>query len=452
MKLERVLGFPELLAVAIGIVVAQSVLVGILQGVGIGGAAFFVALVIAFIMAICYVYSFSELSLMMPRAGSFSSYTEVSLGHFLAIVGTLAGYVAPSIFAGPAELFLLEYVFEALYPGTFSYLGVVVIVVFACSNLMGVDFFSKVQSVLAFVMISALIVLGVLGLFHNDPQGETVSSLFLGLQAIDLSVFSLAIIALFAFMAFEFVCPMIEETRSPEKNIPRVMIFSAITLLIVYLLVSLSAYLVLPGDELAGSDTPHLLLVNSVFGESGRIVLAILAVTATCSTMNTVLATIPRMLYGMAVNGQLPAIFKHLHPRTKVPWAGILLIGSLNIIPMFLLRDQQGVILVLLISAGAVWILAYIISHINVIVLRRRYPEFKRPFKTPWYPLPQLVGIVGMGYMFLNNSPTPEMTVQVYTNAGVIVLLSGAYAALWIKFVMKKALFEPEHIDTVLAT
>ena len=70
-QLKRTLGLPSLFAVAVGVVVAQAVFVSILQGVGIGGAAFFVALLIAFIiLTLCYVFTFSELALMLRKGWS----------------------------------------------------------------------------------------------------------------------------------------------------------------------------------------------------------------------------------------------------------------------------------------------------------------------------------------------------------------------------------------------
>ena len=81
-NLKRVLGLPSLFAIAVGVVVAQVVFVSILQGVGIGGSAFFVALILAFILTLCYVFTFSELALMLPKAGSISADTEVSMGIF----------------------------------------------------------------------------------------------------------------------------------------------------------------------------------------------------------------------------------------------------------------------------------------------------------------------------------------------------------------------------------
>ncbi|WP_315979926.1 hypothetical protein [Aliamphritea spongicola] len=79
---SRVLGLGSLLAVAVGLVVSQGVMVLMLQGAGIAGLGFIIPLAIGYILALTYVYSFSELSLMIPRAGSLSSYTEVAIGHF----------------------------------------------------------------------------------------------------------------------------------------------------------------------------------------------------------------------------------------------------------------------------------------------------------------------------------------------------------------------------------
>src|SRR4051794_39686942 len=105
--LKKVLGFPSLFIIAIGLVVSQSSVVSILQGAGIGGGSFFIAMLIAYILTLCYIATYSELALMMPKAGSISTYTAVSVGHFPAIIAAVAGYLAAPIFAGPAELLLL---------------------------------------------------------------------------------------------------------------------------------------------------------------------------------------------------------------------------------------------------------------------------------------------------------------------------------------------------------
>lgn len=449
-KLKRVLGMPSLFAVAVGAVVAQIVLVSILQGVGIGGATFFVAIFLAFLVTLCYIFTFSELSLMMPKAGSICAYTEVSIGNFPAIVSILTGYLGPLVLGLPAELFLLELILDTLYPDTFSYIGLIVIFILAFFNFFGVDFFSKVQNILSYLMILSLLMVGIVGLNHSDPQGQSFASISAELSELNLGVFSLTMLAIWAFMAIEFVCPLVEETKKPEKNIPRSMILSAIVLLVVYLIISLAAYLMVNVEELAGTDIPHYIFVNAVFGDAGKLILAIMAITATCSTINTVMGSNPRLFYGMAKNGQLPAVFKKLNPQTNTPWVGLLLVTTLLAVPLMLFRELEDVILTFILSAASLWLLCYIVAHINLIVLRNRYPDFPRPFKSPLYPIPQIVGIISMTFMIIYNSPSPEMTLSVYLSAGVILAVASAYTYWWVKFVMKKDLFAPVPIESVL--
>jgi amino acid transporter len=104
----------------------------------------------------------------------------------------------------------------------------------------------------------------------------------------------------------------------------------------------------------------------------------------------------------------------------------------------------------LLIAAALAWLLAYIIIHVDVIVLRLRYPDLARPFRTPFYPLPQVIGIVGMLYAVWHASPSPELTLQIFTSAGVVLGIVSLIAVLWIKLVMRKPLFTPEPIEKVL--
>lgn len=450
-ELNRTLGLPSLFAVAVGVVVSQVVFVSILQGVGIGGASFFVAMLIAFVLTLCYVFTYSELALLLPKAGSISSYTEVAIGHFPAIVASIAGYLAPAIFGLPAELFLLEYILDVLYPGSFVFTGVIVLVMFTILNLIGVDLFSKVQSLLSYLMLTSMVVIGVVGLTHSDPRGLPISSIVEGISHLDFNFFNLTMLALWSFFALEFVCPLIEETKNPKKNIPRSMIGAAVFLMVIYFLIALAGYRTVPAGELTGSDIPHWLLVLELFGEKGKLIMAVLAITATCSTINTVIATLPRMLFGMAHNNQMPKIFMKIHPKTQAPWVGIIFVASIILIPTLLLSGKQDIILTLMISAGTIWLIAYIIAHIDLMVLRKKYPTFSRPFKSPWYPFPQILGIIGMVYMILHNSPSPEMTRQVYLNAGIILLIAGTFAWWWVKYKMKKKLFEPEPIENALS-
>jgi amino acid transporter len=96
--LKKVLGLPALFIIAIGLVVSQTSIVSVLQGSGLGGGTFLIAILLAFVLTVCYISTYSELSLMLPKAGSISTYTAVSIGHFAAIIAALAAYIAPQSF------------------------------------------------------------------------------------------------------------------------------------------------------------------------------------------------------------------------------------------------------------------------------------------------------------------------------------------------------------------
>lgn len=447
--LKRTLGLFSLIAVGVGMVIGQGALVTILQGVGINASAFFIAMLFAFALALTYIFTFTELSLMMPKAGGISSYTEVAIGHLPAIVITIGGYLGLAIFAGAADIFLLNYVFDVLYPGTFSNIGLWIYVIIIIFNFFGVDVFASVQNILAFTMLALLLLIGCVGVSSSEASDIPYGNLVSGFGSLHGNVLSLTVLALWAFMGMEFVCPMVEETKNPEKNLPRAMMVSAFVLLVVYGLVALAGYHKVPGTELVNNAIPHWILIQSVLGENTKLLMAILAVTAAGSSFSTGMAAISRMLYGMAKNNQLPRIFGAVHPKFKTPWFGLLFPCACAIVMYVVFKSSQDAVILMMISAATVWLLVYLVAHINLIVLRKRYPRYTRPYRSPFYPLPQILGIISLLYLIVNNSPTPEMTKDVYLNVFIIVGLTALYAVFWIKFKMKKGLFKAEPIDNV---
>ena len=452
-KVRKPLGLGALLSVAIGLVVSQGVMVLMLQGAGIAGPAFLIPLFLAFLMALTYVFSFSELALMIPRAGSLSSYTEVALGHFPAIVSTFSGYVVVAMFALSAELLLLDLIINQVYPGVFPHRSVAfgVLLLFTLLNLLGIDIFARLQTALASVMVIVLLGLGLAAISGNGSEPALSASLPQEWNPLGAGVLTLAALAIWGFVGAEFVCPLVEETRRPQRNIPWAMVIGVTMIFLTIGLYAIGALFYVPQEQLASDALPHYLFVTALFGDAGKHVLVIAALTATCSTLNTSLAAIPRMLYGMAQNGQAFPQFKRLSRGFDTPWVAVLFVAAITGLPILFMGDDPGTVNMLLIAAAIAWLLAYIVCHLDVIALRRRYPDLARPFRTPFYPLPQLFGIAGMLMAIYYASPTPEMAASIFTSAGVVLGLVSLIAALWIKLVMRKPLFTPVPLDEVLA-
>jgi amino acid transporter len=446
--LKRTLGVASLFAVAVGSVSSQSSYVTLLNGAG-HGTVFFIALFLAFLIALCYSFSFLELSLMMPRAGGLGNYAAVAGGNFLSIGVMLGGYVFAVSFSMPVEVFLMEHVANVIYPGMPAHWGIGVVVVLTILNLLGIDVFSTTQNLLVYLLLIALLSIALVGLRAPVQAGSLFAALSRDMTFQRGGFLSLLVLAVWSFCGLEFVCPLVEEARDPKRSIPRAMLGAAVILLVIFSGIAWAGMRQVPVVELAGSDIPHWMLVEGLFGRSGGIIMMIFTLLAASSVLNTVLASTPRMLYGMARMGQLPSWFGKLHSRWGTPWFGILVVSSLILLPLLLLTSQKELLMVMLFSCTLFWMVAYGVAHASVIILRRKYPDVDRPFRTPLYPLPQIAGFVGVAIILFKNTPSPELAKAVYVNAALLFLVIVAYGVPWVLFRMKQGLFKPVPMEEV---
>lgn len=152
------LGFFSLFSVAIGIIIAQTGMLPLLQTAAITQSGFFIALGCAYLLGITYILSFAELSLMFPRSGGLATYTEAALGNLPAIVAVFSAYVIPPMLGIAAEIYLLDTVLNQLYPGVFPTMsvGYTTLLLFATLNLFRINVFSKLQNLIVILMVSVI--------------------------------------------------------------------------------------------------------------------------------------------------------------------------------------------------------------------------------------------------------------------------------------------------------
>lgn len=450
-ELNRTLGFWSCLAVGVGLVVASTTLVSLGQGMGLAGKGFIIAMICAWLLQLSSAVSFAELACMMPKAGGISAYTMPAMGALPGIVATICGYVVVNVLVGPAELFVAGTVVTTTFMPAVSPMLVAMVLLSAMVvlNILGVDIFAKFQIAFTAIMILTMTGLGLIGLLGLGQPAPAIPPM--PFNPMGNEVFSLIALAIWLYIGIEFVCPMAEETVNPEKNIPWAMVAGLIIIFLVNILFGYASLLYIPLDKLAESAQPHVDVAAAMLGRPGEIAVAILSLSATASTVNTLIGVIPRMLYGMAHSGEMPKVLALVHPKFRTPWVGILLMGgSMGVV---LLTGIAGIenIVIFIMAAACSWLLAYIIAHIDVIILRMKYKDVARPYKSPLFPLPQIAGSLGMIYCMLNIFPDPVAKEEIYKFAGLFIGGAILYAAVWVKFVMKRGLFQTESIEQVLA-
>ena len=450
-KQEGSLRLPAMVATAVGVVVVQSTMISMLNGAGIGGINFLLAIGFSALLALSYVLSFAELALMLPRAGSVSAYTEAALGPALAIIATLSGYVAVALLGIPAELILVDTLLEQVVPAftaAVPYPSLILLGLFFALNLRGVDLFGRLQSALVAIMFIGLFLIGAIGL---AGAGGGLPTNAITLSGLDASVaVSLVALAIWGLVGLEFVCPMIGDAKDPVRHLPRSMMIGLVMIVAVYGLFCLAGLAMLPAEKLGGA-TPHMDLALAVFGPAARIGFAMLAILGSATLLNTILASVSRMIQGMAESGQLPALLARPNRHGVPVWALLALTLAIGAVRAPLGMDASA-ILALTVAATACWLVAYIIVHLDLIVLRLRLPHHHRPFRSPLFPLPQLLGILGMAYVFLNISPTPELAGPIYRNVAMMLGITLAYSLVWTVLVMRRSPFRADPVGLSAAS
>lgn len=441
------LGFRALFSASIGVIVAQVGMVSMMQGMGIGGWGFVVALFAAFAIAMANALAYAEMALLLPSRGSLSTYAEAAIGNFPAILLVFAGYITPALFGLPAELILADQILAKAVPiglPPFTW-PIALVVLFAVLNMLGSDVFARVQTALSFTVLCFLAVTGLaaIGGHVSAPAVAAAAAPAAAGMAQDTVILGVVALAFWVFVGSEFVTPLVTEARNPQRDLPRAMVGGLLVIFAAELAFGIGAGLLIPRETLATSPMPHLDYAVAVFGPSANVWFAGLALLASASLVNTVLASVPRMLAGMAENGQVFPIFRIHLPRRNTPVVAILFVAALPLVGIVWSGGDPGSILPLTIAASVAWLLAYITAQVSLIVLRRRYPQRARPFRVPGYPVLPLLAIAGMVYVVANSSPAPEMTAQIVRYTGVVLAVFAVVGALWVKLVMKKGLFEP---------
>ena len=93
---------------------------------------------------------------------------------------------------------------------------------------------------------------------------------------------------------------------------------------------------------------------------------------------------------------------------------------------------------------------AYVIAHINVLVMRKRMPKAPRSFKLPLGPTIPIIGMLGMLWMIITIDPDPEFRMMIWRVVVVALVVYAAYGIIWIKLKLKRPLFKPMPVDEVM--
>ncbi len=317
-ELRRALNLPLLVFYGVGVTVGAGIFALIGEIMVLAGDQAPLSFLLAGLIAAMTGVSYAVLVRRFPKAGGEAVFVNRGLGPFL---GKLTGYgiAATGIISSAViALAFVGYV-QALVP-----VPKIVLLIAVVGSLAGVAWLGVRESVY-FAALVTLIEVGTLLVviaFGAPLLGDLwmIGEAFIpqsGSVAM-AGILSGAVIAFFAFIGFEDIENMAEETVNPEWAAPRAIFWTLGTTVTIYVLLSLIAVSAPDRAAITGSSAPLATLFEQITGLPGQPV----AAAAAIAMVNGILVQIvmaSRVLYGMAGEGIGPAWFSKVSPTRRTP-------------------------------------------------------------------------------------------------------------------------------------
>lgn len=238
---------------------------------------------------------------------------------------------------------------------------------------------SNVFLILKVVLLTALPIIGVVGLVHpksDEKVALTSSGLFEGAST-NLGNYAIALYAgLWAYDGWDNVNYVAAEMKNARRDLPRVIHIAMPVVIIAYILANLSYYAVLTRDEMTTSTTVAVTFATKLLGKAGGIIFALFISFSCLGALNATVFTAARLIYTSAKDDFFPAVFGHTHSKTDTPVNALLLQAAAT--AFFVLIGEFHSLLTFYGIAGYMF---YFLTVFGVVVLRIKEPLLDRPYR-----------------------------------------------------------------------
>lgn len=466
-KLLKILGNRDVLALAFGAMIGWGwVVTAGLWITEAGSLGAIIAFLIGGLLVVLVGLTYAELAAALPLAGGEMYYGYAAMGRGLSFITTWAiilGYVSVIAF----EAVALPTVFDYLIPGygvgymytiagwdvtaTWVSVGIVGSIIISWINYRGIKLASAVMGILTLLIVIA----GVLLITGSSLTGNAANMEPLFSSGIS-GVLIVLIMTPFMFVGFDVIPQAAEEIDLPRKRIGQLLVFSVCLAIAWYLLIIFGVSRVLTPSEISGSTLVTADAMAKAFGRSKMMgnILVLGGIGGILTSWIGFYVGGSRAIYALAKAGMLPSFLGELHPKYKTPHKAILLIAILSTAAPLFGRPA----LVWLVDAGGLaLVVAWLMVALSFIILRKKRPEMKRPFRVRGGTLIGWLALfmsIGVAILYMPGMPSA----LVWPYEWIIILVWSILGLVFYKWSMAKygatnadALMEQE-VERILQT
>lgn len=399
-NLERGLGLKEALALnMIDMVGIGPFIVIPLVIKSMGGPQCLLAWAVGAVLALIDGCVWAELGAAMPEAGGSYVYLREAYGpakwgrllSFLVIWQTI--FQAPLVMAS-GSIGFAEY-FNYLHPfGRYGEKAVAggVVIVLAILLYRRIGQVGKISMLLWIGVFGTILWLIVAGAthFHSalaftyPPHAWSLNWLFFA------ALGSATVQTIYTYWGYYNVCFLGGEVKQPARNIPRTIFLSIIAVGILYLVMQTCVLGVVPWQQAQNSQFIVSTFFQRIYGTQIAKFATVLILWIAFASLFSLTLGYSRIPYAAALDGNFFSIFGRVHPTKRIPHVSLLALCAVAFVFSLLFRLETVIA-----AIAAMRILVQFVGQaVGVILLRRRWPRERRPFRMWLFPIPAVLAII----------------------------------------------------------
>ena len=228
-----------------------------------------------------------------------------------------------------------------------------------------------------------------------------------------------ASIVFFAFIGFDVVATTAEETKHPQRDVPRGILATLLIVTVLYLAVSIVLSGMVRYTQLSDSaGNGHANLATAFKANGVTWAAAVISIGALAGLTTVVMVLIlgqTRVMFAMSRDGLLPRPLartgSHGTPVRITVLVGVLIAIAASVFPIGKLEQMVNV--------GTLF--AFVLVSAGVIVLRRTRGDLHRDFRVPWVPALPVAAILTCGWLMLNLTLLTWIRFGVWMVLGVVI-------------------------------
>jgi APA family basic amino acid/polyamine antiporter len=409
--------------VATAIVVADMVGVGVFTSLGFqvkdipSGFAILLLWTVGGVVALCGVFSYSELGAMFPR--SSGEYNFLKRAYHPAF-GFLAGWVSATVgFAAPVALAAMafgQYGKSVLPDAPPLALAIGVVWLVSVVQLGGVRHSSTFQLISTVLKVVLIVAFLIAGFVIGTPQPISFAPDVSDFTHVTSAPFAIGLVfVMYSFSGWNAATYIIGEMRMPQQNLPRALLAGTLIVLVLYVALNAVFLHTTPIDLLSGQLDVARISGSHIFGEiGGRIVSAMICI-GLVSSISAMMWIGPRVMMTMGEDIPVLRVFARKSRNGAPAYAILFQLGIASL--MLFTRSFEAVLD--FIQFGLLFCSFFTV--LGVLKLRITQPGLPRPYRAWGYPITPVVFLLVtafMMYYLLIDRPLQSFL-------GILIMISG---------------------------